>query len=212
MRNFKVLTSVIFVLLSCTLFSQSFEGVITFQNTYNGKSKNVNGNQLNALMGTKQEYYIKYNNYASLLNGLFIKKQIYLGKENRGYTITGQSDTAYWEDYKINKDSMVSQQITLNKDTVLGIPCDLLVVQSKSSKTYYYFNSKNLTVDPSIFKNHNYGNWYSVISITKSIPLKTIFENEQFQMVSTAVKIEKLTVEDSIFDLPDKTKITVAKW
>ena len=212
MIKVKLLIGLIVMLFSDNLFSQSFEGVITFENTYKGKSKNVNGNQLNALMGTKQEYYIKNSNYASLFNGIFVKKQIYLSKEDKGYTITGQSDTAYWEDYKINKDSMLSHQIILNKDTVLGIPCDLLVVQSQNSKTYYYFNSNNLIIDPSNFKGHNYGNWYNVILITKSIPLKTIYENEHFQMISITTKIDKLSVDDSIFTLPDKTKVAAAKW
>ena len=212
MDKFKVFLSIIFILFFNNLFSQPFEGIITFKNTYKSKIKSMNSDQLNTLMGTKQDYYIKNSNYASLLNGAFIKKQIYLSSENRGYTITGQTDTAYWEDYKVNKDSMLTYQILLDKDTVLGIPCNLLIIQTKSSKAYYYYNSNNLVIEPSKFKNHNYGNWYNVISITKCIPLKTIYENEQFQMVSIATKIEELAVDDAIFNLPDKTKVTTARW
>ena len=208
----KLLSFIIIATFCQDLFCQSFEGKITFKNNFTSKSKQVNGSQLNVLMGTEQDYFIKANNYASLFNGRFIKKQIYSSAESRGYTITGQTDTAYWEDYKLNKDSMLTHQIILNKDTVLGIPCNLLIVKSKSSTSMYYYNSDTLIIDPNIFKNHNYGNWYNVVLITRCIPLKTIFENEQFQMVSEAVKIEKGMVDDKIFDLPDKNKVAPAKW
>lgn len=86
-------------------------------------------------MGTKQAYVIKGNNYKSAYNGMFLKLQLYIGNENRGYSLTAKSDTLYWEDYSINKDRALSYEIKKNQDTILGIPCDVIMVQSEKSKT-----------------------------------------------------------------------------
>ena len=63
----------ILILLATTLTSsaQIFEGKMTYSNTYQSKLPNLKSEQLNSMMGTKQEYYIKGNNYKSLFNGLF---------------------------------------------------------------------------------------------------------------------------------------------
>lgn len=40
-------------------FAQSFEGAITYSNTYKSKSLKLKDEQLNSMMGTKQEYFLK---------------------------------------------------------------------------------------------------------------------------------------------------------
>lgn len=82
-------------------------------------------------MGTKQIYMIKDNNYKSIFNGFFIKMQLYRGDENKGYTLTVKSDTLYWEDYSINKDKALSYEIKKNQDTIMGIPCDVIIIQAE---------------------------------------------------------------------------------
>ena len=191
--------------------AQSFEGMIEYSNSYQSKMANYPSENLNKLMGTKQAYVIKGNNYKSAFNGMFMKLQLYLGNENRGYSLTAKSDTLYWEDYSINKDRALSYKIKKKQDTVLGIPCDVIIVESEKSKTYYYYNSK-YGVNPELFKQHNYGNWYYIISKTKSLPLKTIYENEQFILTSEAIKITPMKLNDNIFEIPDKGKIAKATW
>lgn len=120
---------VLLLLLSPMIgFAQSFEGKITYANTYKSKSPRLKDEQLNAMMGTTQEYYIKGGDYKSVFNGSFIKMQLYKSVENRSYTLTAKSDSLYWEDYSKNKDAATKYEIEKSKETVMGVLCDVLIV------------------------------------------------------------------------------------
>jgi len=203
----------ILILLATTLTSsaQIFEGKMTYSNTYQSKLPNLKSEQLNSMMGTKQEYYIKGNNYKSLFNGLFTKMQIYQGEENRSYTLTAKSDTLYWEDYSKNKDVVVNFETQKNKDTIMNISCDVLIVSTDKSKTYYYYSSK-YGINPEMFIKHNYGNWYYIVSKTKALPLKTVHETAQFILTSTAIEIKPMELDKQFFDILDKNKTAPATW
>jgi hypothetical protein len=167
--------------------------------------------QLATMMGTTQDYDIKGADYKSVFNGSYIKMQLYNSKENRSYTLTAKSDSLYWEDYSKNNDVATKFEIQKAKETVMGVLCDVLIVYTPKSKTSYYYSSK-YGVNPALFNKHEYGNWYYVISKTKALPLKTISENEQFTLISTAVNISPMKLEAKVFELPPDSKITAATW
>lgn len=193
------------------LQSQDFEGMLVYSVNYESKSSDVASDQLNSLMGTKQWYAIKGGNYKSVFNGNFIKLQIYRNDENRIYNLTAKSDTLYYEDYSENKDKALSYEIKKNQDTIMGIPCDLIIVKAEKSKTSYYFNS-SYKVNPELFKGHNYGNWYYMVSKTKALPLKTVMETEQFIMTSIATEVKPMQLKDNVFEIQNKDKIAPAYW
>jgi hypothetical protein len=191
--------------------SNSFEGMLIYSINYESKSSNVSSSQLNSLMGTKQYYAIKDGNYKSVFNGSFIKLQIYRSDENRNYSLTAKSDTLYYEDYSKNKDKALSYEIKKNQDTIMGVPCDLIIVKAEKSKTSYYFNS-SYKVNPELFKGHNYGNWYYMVSKTKALPLKTVMETEQFIMTSIATEVKPMQLKDNVFEIQNKDKVALAYW
>ena len=119
------------------------------------------------------------------------------------------SDSLYWEDYSKNNDVATKFEIQKAKETVVGVLCDVLIVYTPKSKTSYYYSSK-YGVNPVLFNKHEYGNWYYVISKTKALPLKTISENEQFILISTAVNISPMKLEAKVFELPLDSKIAPA--
>lgn len=207
----KITVTILFCFIVLFANAQTFEGEITYRNSYQSKLTNLKSEQLNAMMGTKQDYYIKGSNYKSLFNGAFTKMQLYKASENKSYTLTGKNDTLYWEDYSTNKDEAVKYELQKNADTVLGIACDVLIIQANKSKTYFYFNSK-YSVNPELFKGHNYGNWYYIISKTKGLPLKTVYETDQFILTSIATEIKEQKLEDNFFEIPDKKKAAKAYW
>jgi hypothetical protein len=192
-------------------FAQSFEGTITYANSYKSKSPKLKDEQLNSMMGTTQEYYIKGGDYKSVFNGSFIKMQLYKNAENRSYSLIAKSDSLYWEDYSKNKDVAIKYEIEKSKETVMGVVCDALIVYTAKSKTYYYYNKK-YAINPELFTKHQYGNWYYIISKTKALPLKEVYEDDQFVFTSTAVKIAPMRLGENIFTLPDKSKIAPATW
>lgn len=197
--------------MSFTCNGQSFEGIVKYSISYQSKSNKISSSQFNNLLGTKQVYVLKGGNYKSAFNGSFMKLQIYRNDENRNYNLTAKSDTLYYEDYIKNKDKALSYEIKKNQDTIMGIPCDLIIVKSKKSKSLIYFNS-DYKVNPDLFKNHNYANWYYIVSKTKALPLKTITETEQFIMTSIATEIKPMQLNDNVFEIQNKDKIAPAYW
>jgi hypothetical protein len=93
----------------------------------------------------------------------------------------------------------------------MGVPCDLIIVKAEKSKTSVYFNSK-YKANPELFKKHNYGNWYYIISKTKALPLKTVTETEQFIMTSIATEAKLMQLNDNVFEIQNKDKIAPAYW
>ena len=135
------------MLMSFTIMqAQTFEGKITYQNTYTSKIPNATSEQFNMMMGTTQEYYIKDGNYKSSTNGTFSQWQLYVPTENRLYNKMAISDTLLWNDGNSNPDEVVSYEIKKNQAEILGYKCDALIVQTKTGKATYYF-SKKIKID-----------------------------------------------------------------
>ena len=202
-----------FMLWLSPLFAtgQTFEGKLVYNNTYTSKMPNVKSEQFNAMMGTVQEYYIKGGNYKSVTNGSFAQVQLYIAADNRLYNKLATSDTLYWIDGRKDNDPVVGHQILKDQEEILGIKCDALVVESKSGKTTYYFNS-NYQVDPNLYKAHNFGNWYFVMDKIKSVPLKMVVENARFSLVSIATDVKQMKLDDGVFKLPDDAKTKVSPY
>tara|TARA_R110002033_G_scaffold169674_1_gene210770 strand:- start:7273 stop:7899 length:627 start_codon:yes stop_codon:yes gene_type:complete len=207
----KRLIIIVFLLSSISLASQNFEGILVNSINYESKDSSVSSEQLNSLLGTKQFYAIKEGNYKSVFNGLFIKLQIYKNDENRNYSLTSKSDTLYYEDYSLNKDKVLSFKIEKNKDTIMGILCDLITVKSEKGKTSIYFSS-NYKINPDLYKQHNYGNWNYIVSKIKALPIKTIQETEQFIMTSIATEITPMKLKDNVFEIQNKKRVAPAYW
>ena len=131
---------------------------------------------------------------------------MYRGDENKSYSLRAKSDTLYWEDYSLNKVKVISYEIKKRQDTILGVPCPVIIIQSQMSKTYFYYNSK-YGINPELFARYNYGNWYYIMSKVKALPLKTIYENEQFIMTRVATEITPLKLEGNVFEIQNKSKV-----
>ena len=69
----------------------------------------------------------------------------------------------------------------------------------------YYFNSK-FSVDPKLFENHKFGNWYDFVSKANALPLKSLIENAQFSLESNATNITEMKLDNSFFALPPNSK------
>lgn len=205
MNTYKLLF--LFLLATFNGYSQeAFEGEIIYRNSFESKVPNVSSEQMKALVGEKQEYFIKSGNYKSYTNGFSITVQLYIGETNKLYNKISGSDTLYWFNANVNSDLVVNSELIKNKEKILGEDCDALVLTTKSGQTTYFFSSR-YPVDVSKFQNHNYGNWNYYLSKAKSIPLKIVIENKQFKMESVAQKIEAMELPDDFFAISADTPI-----
>ena len=201
----KILTIALTILTVATVFGQSFEGKITYQNSFKSKLPNMKDEQFNSMMGTKQEYYIKGGNYKSVTNGTFSQWQLYINKDNKLYNKMSNSETILWNDGSVNDDSIISSKVNKGVIEILGNKCDELVLTCKTGTHKYYFNSK-LSIDTKLFANHIYGNWYDYLKQANALPLKMIIDNQQFTMESIATEVKPMKLDDKEFQLPANAK------
>ena len=185
---------------------QSFEGEIIYSNHFTSKMKNFTDEQLEAMIGSKQEYLIKGANYKSLLNGQSITMQLYDYKTNRIYNQKPKSDTLYWFDASINTDEVISFEIKKNVDEILGNQCDVIIMKTKTGTTTIFYSSR-YKVDSKAYENHRYSNWAFYVGKTKALPLKTVIETNKFKMESTAIEIKPIEFGTDYFNIDPKTPI-----
>jgi hypothetical protein len=199
------------LVISSDLCAQAFEGKIIYKNSYKSKLSNVTDQQFNAMMGDRQEYFIKGGEYKSVTNGTFFMWQLYLNEENKLYSKMANSEAILWNDGSINKDEIVKTELNKEVIEVLGYRCDELILTCKSGIQKYYFNSK-FSLDSKLFSKHLYGNWYEFISRSNALPLKSIIDNSQFILESVATEIIPMQLDKIIFALPPNAKTTKSPY
>ena len=195
------LTLIILCILSAgSIRAQVFEGKIVYNNHFTSKIKNLSDEQLQMIVGSKQEYFIKGGSYKSLMNGQAIVMQLYDQKDNRLYNKRANIDTLYWFDASNNTDPVKNVEIKQNVDTILGRKCDALILQTASGTTTYYYSS-DYKIDSKAYVNHKYSNWDLYVVKAGAVPLRSIVENSQFKMESTAVEITPVKLDASFFQI-----------
>jgi hypothetical protein len=198
-------TVLLSALVSLTSLGQGFEGQILYSNSYKSKTPTVTDQQWNDMMGTSQKYYIKGSSYKSVMDGKLMQWQLFQGPENKVYTKMANSEAAIWNDAAVNTDEILKSEVKRGVTTVLGYKCDELTLTCKSGVQKYYFNSK-LAVDPKLYANHKFGNWYDMLKSTSALPLKIVYDTPQFAMESIATEVKAMNLENSLFELPAGTK------
>jgi hypothetical protein len=201
----KILTIALTILTVATVYGQTFEGKITYQNTYKSKLPNVTDQQFTSMMGSTQDYIIKGGNYKSSANGTMFLWQLYINSDNKLYSKMSNSETILWNDGAVNADSVLKVELNKGVTEILGYKCDELVLTCKSGLQKYYFNSK-LGVDISFYSKHLYGNWYDYLKLAKSLPLKSVIETQQFTLTSIATEVKEMKIDEKELQLPANAK------
>jgi hypothetical protein len=201
----------LFILATLNGYSQkTFEGEIIYRNIFESKIASVSSEQMKALIGEKQEYFIKSGNYKSYTNGMGITVQLYIGETNKLYNKTSRSDTLYWFNANLNTDTVITSKLIKSREKILNEDCGALILTTNSGQTTYFFTQK-YPVDFTKYQEHNYGNWNYYLSKAKAVPLKIIVENKQFRMESIAQKIEAMELPEEFFAISRDTPITQTK-
>lgn len=201
----KKLLTIAMTVLTATVFGQTFQGKIVYQNTYVSKLPNVTSEQLTSMMGSTQTYIIKDGDYKSTANGTMFQWQLYINNDNKLYTKMSTSEKILWNDGATNPDEVLKVEVNKGATEVLGYKCDEVVLTCKSGTQKYYFSSQ-LDVDISLFAKHLYGNWYDFLKVSKALPLKSVVENAQFTLTSIATEVKEMKLDDKEFQLPANAK------
>lgn len=199
----RIISTVFFLLsfISVTVIAQNFEGKLTYQTIYKSKVPNVSDDAFTQMMGTSLEYHFKGGNYRITSNGTFLQWQLYRQVDNKVYTKFSNSASILWNDGAVNPDEVLKSELNRNVVDVLGYKCDELILTCKSGVQKYYFNSR-FKIDPKVFENHKFGNFYEYASKSGALPLKIVIDNVQFTLESSALSVEEQKIDDELFVLP----------
>ncbi len=202
----KVIAGIVAVFLSLTLAQgQEFEGKIIYHSSFKSNLPNVTDQQLELMMGTRSEFFSKKGNYKTVTNGTLLLWQVFINKDNKIYSKMASSEALLWNDVTISTDEIIKAEINKNVVTILGYPCDELVLTRNNGVDKFYFNSA-LKVDPEHFVNHKLGSWNEFTRRSNALPLKMILTQQQFIFESTATEILPMKLDDNIFVLPAGAK------
>ena len=198
-KLFSVVASLL--LLTKIIFAQSFEGEITYKNSYHSKVTTFTDEQWKSIVGMQQDYFIKGGNYKSVMNGSVVASYLYHAKENKLYTEFQDGNIMYWSDASINTDSVLGFEVKKNATRILNYNCDELILHCRKGTQTYDF-APQLSADPSLFVNHKFGNWYDYIRIAKALPLRMVIEQDQVVITSEATSVKPMRLDDDFFVLP----------
>ncbi|RAR50842.1 hypothetical protein [Flavobacterium lacus] len=202
----KLKFAIFFLLLFVKSFSQNFEGEIVYKNVCKSNKPDWKIEYCQLITDSIQNFYYKNGSY-KYSHPKNENWTIFKQKENKIYTKT-KKGKIFWKYTNSYNDSIVN--VTINKKVlnILGYDCDELILETISGIQKYYYNSK-LSINPELYKNHKYGNLYSITLITKSIPLKTIFiiESQGLVLESTAIKLDIDIIDKKIFLIPKNIEI-----
>ena len=200
-----------FLLFAEIIFAQSFEGIITYQNSYKSKVTSFSDGQWKSIVGAQNEYFIKGGNYKSVMNGSVVASYLYLSKDNKLYTEFQDGNIMYWSDASENKDSVISFKVKKNALRILNYDCDELILYTKKGKHVYDF-APQLAVDPSLYLNHKFGNWYDYLRVAKAIPLRMEIEQDQVIITSEATTVRPMKLSDDFFALPADVELVKSPY
>ena len=184
---------------------KEFEGKIIYDLKFQDKTGEMSPEQVKMLFGEEQIYTMKGHQYKNEMNGMMKITQIYLGGDTLFNHVGGMTDL-FWIDATTNPDQFIDFNIQKEVETIAGIKCDLLTINSKEGVTKFYFN-KNYYVNPALFKNHEYGFWKFSIEKTNSIPIKSITDTKDQYIEITTKEIKEMKIDDAEFLLPNLPRV-----
>lgn len=192
----------VFLCFNITSFSQqsSFEGFIDYQVEVKSKSTVLSDESLKIIMGrgSTMRVYFKKGRYYRISGAVeeyvgLAPKMDYIKYKGRD-TVYNSPDTSYHPE---------KTQIKRNDKTtfIANYSCKSIRI-IEDSETNEYFYAPELFQSPDENPNIAGTEFHRFLEETKSIWLKSITENSIFILTSTAVRVQKQTVDEKYMQLP----------
>ena len=197
----QILIALTFSLCSFAASAQSFEGEVIYHTTFKSKMANISDEKFNEMAGNTLKYYMKGGDYRSDCSGTLMTWQIYINRDNKLYDKFNNYDSIYWHDGAIQKDSILSVQLSKGVTEILGYKCDELILNCKSGVQKYYFTAK-FAIDSKLYAKQLYQNWHAYLKIAKAMPLEMIIDNAQETVNMIATSVTPMKLDDTMFSLP----------
>jgi hypothetical protein len=209
----------ILLILFCALsFAQNFEGSITYKmEMLNPNSALIPDSSFQEIIKQQfgergymiQTYYYKGKNYISELDaGMQSGFQCYNPKDKLLYSWQVNNDTAITVDSRKYMDEVIEIMSSNETETILNIPCKVLILKSKMGSMKVWYNSEHFKTDPKLYKGHKYGHWEAMLNEIKCLPIKVEQTGFMTHVVQTATEYKETVVAEDKFKLP-KFKVVI---
>ncbi len=197
-------------------YSQSFEGVITYSVEFEmkGKLEELKDQVLEKLEREGAFYdtvkiFIKGDRYKKITNAEKAKSTIYIPEENELYFFEKGSEyvtilTAA-EYGAINLNLPEPEVVKLDSVKMInGIHCNLLKLKwGNFGEGYYAYNSEKASIDPVLYREHNFEYLNVVLAATKSYPLEMTSDlNNVIAIRMTLASLQAVELTNEVFQIP----------
>jgi hypothetical protein len=186
-----------------------FEGIIKYRYDYTIKNDKISIDRLKDFFGTSSEFYFKEGNFLEKYDKGVLKEQLYRTMDHRLYFRSGTSDTVNFSNTLLPGKQIVKTEINLDKDTVLGNICHELIIEYDDFKFTLYFN-RDFAIDSDWYSDFKRNGRDVYSRLIKSVYLKFKLEYKDFIVVGTATEINRMKLDDSVFDLK-KQEVLIEK-
>jgi hypothetical protein len=209
--------TLLFIILTVTgisnLKSQNFEGKISYKSEYsNIKIEGVTSSMLKQAMGSIEDFYIQSGNHLTQTNGTIMDWVVYRANEDKIYFKMKDEKEIHYKNSKLFDKKLYKIEFYNEDFDVLGYNCKKIIIHfsDKTKITSYY--APELPIEPNLFENDKYDGLYLLLSNTKAISLKTIYESAEYTktIIAAEIRIEKLP--ENTFELPSGLIIIKAPW
>ncbi|MGM0479681.1 MAG: hypothetical protein ACQERC_10700 [Bacteroidota bacterium] len=205
MKNWTfILLAGIICLCSCT---QNFEGIISYETTYESKVQGVSAGELFGQKNSKDTTYFKEGVYLHKVNADQMHYLLWRSVDTMQYFKNRSSQDTIWFDKTNSHPSFIdSTRIEKNADTVAGYECDKLIVY-RENRVYTYFYNSDFKLDPHHYREFSNSAKYEVMKLMKSPTLRLKVSSTTGVMDMIAVNVDVTSLPDSIFKVPDGTLV-----
>lgn len=181
-----------------------FEGRVEYRLKFIPNSgKKVDTLKLKKEFGEKSVLLIKQGAIKRINESEQMSLQLYLPKENRLY-FTNKTEPGTLFYYRCDKtgNKDFTSEIIKNTTTIAGYSCDKLIYTDEFGQKIDYYFAPELKMDPKYTKDYTFLNKNKIAEIMKSVFLRQDFKTDEYTLVTEAVKVEKMKIDDKEFDKP----------
>lgn len=196
--------TLLIAILNCFIvhsLKAQFIGTVEYRNFYVSKTEGLSSTELKNLLGKKRVFYIDGSYYKAITYGEHESQELYRSEDNKVYYKESTIDSVYWVDASNKYVEIESYKICSSEKTVLGVKCDKLTIHTNLGTVIYYYSNR-FPIDPAAFEKHHYGYWDLYTSLAKAVPLKIVYEFEDFTLTTVAIRINEEAIEPKNFDIP----------
>ncbi|HYV95394.1 MAG TPA: hypothetical protein VE978_26710 [Chitinophagales bacterium] len=209
MREYLITGLVVVIFIGCSsniseniTNKKEFEGSITYKTILESKSPYISTKTLQSLYGDTMTLYIKNGNYKMTFNGDDVKEIYYLNDKNNQYTVRRGIDTLFVFSCDSDINQLVSSEMQPGTEKILNRQCRQLINNLGKIKNHYWFDP-SVYINPDPFKKHKFGYVNIFYEKAQSVWLKYRYEGVNYNLTHTALKINEMILNDTIFKLPN---------